>query len=994
MEMKTTGYKTTSPLLRNWWGKCTILIFFQLISFTLQAQNQQVTGTVTDSNGEAIPGVNILIKGTSSGTSSNIDGKYSINLPEGSSGILLYSYIGMKTKEVEVGTQTTIDVQLIEDLLMLKELVVVGYGTQDRKAVTGSVSVVGEEIMDSRPNTQVGSLIQGKVAGVQVLVSSGKPSQGISMRIRGTNSINAGSEPLYVVDGVPTTDTRSINPADIESMSVLKDASAAAIYGAQGANGVVLITTKSGSSEKPQVSFNAYGGFSEVWNTQKVLNGEQYRDLMTEMGLSTNWDLYTANTDWQNEIFQRGYTQNYQLSLSGKSNKTNYYLSGGYTANQGAVRSSEMNRANFKINLDQEVNEWLKIGTRVSYTDYSDVDVNDNAAVNQGGVLLGVLSTPPVIGIYNDNGTFTSNPFQDWENPVSSTDGSIRGFNNKRFLGNLYAELTLLEGLKFKTNLGIDNNTDKYDYFLDPYRTSYGRALVGQAIVTQNNNSYYIFDNTLSYDKTLKNHNFQVLVGSVIQKYHWQNSSIERRNFASDAIITPNGGSEITSASATESEKANTSFIGRVNYAFSDKYLLTANMRMDGSSVFGPNKRWGFFPSFSAGWRISSESFLENVEVISDLKIRAGWGIVGNDQIGTYAYLGKAGTGANYPIGGSIMPGSYPASIENQSLKWEESEQTNIGIDLGILNDRVEFTVDAYLKQTNDLLLNAPLPKSTGYDNAIQNIGSLENRGIEFNINSVNVDKEVRWNTNFNLSINRNKVTDLVGQEIYVGSIAGRGDAIQVKEGSPLGSIYGYVWGGVDPETGNAYYINKDGESTFDPTPEDRKVIGNANPDFIYGMTNTVSYKNFTLSLFLQGSQGNEMLNATRIETEGMTDAKSQTIAVLDRWRQPGDITNIPKSSFGNTNNSRISTRFVEDASYLRIKTLSLGYDLPASILEKVKMSSARIYATGENLLTLTNYTGFDPEVNAFGSSNTTMGIDFGTYPQTRSYILGLNVSF
>ncbi|AZQ65058.1 TonB-dependent receptor [Flammeovirga pectinis] len=971
------------------WSTFLIILLTSTISFA----QRNINGVVTDEEGSPIPGVTILLKNSNSGTTTDFDGHYKIQV-ENASSILVFSYIGMQTEEIVVANQTTINLSMLEDMMKLEELVVIGYGTQSKKDVTGSVSVIGAEDMESRPNTQVGSLLQGKVAGVQVQASSGKPSQGISMRIRGTNSINAGAEPLYVVDGVPTTDTRSISPSDIESVSVLKDASAAAIYGAQGANGVVLITTKKGTSSKPTVSLDVYGGVNEVWRTQEVLNGEQYRDLMTEMGYNTDWSKYQENTDWQNEVFQTGYTQNYQVAISGKSDKTNYYVSGGFTGAQGAVRSSEMNRANFKVNLDQEVNNWFKVGTRVSYVDYNDVDVKDNAAVNQGGVLLGALTTPAVIGVYNEDGTFTSNPFQDWENPIASTDGSKRGFNNKRFLGNFYAEVSFLDAFKFKSNIGIDNNTDKYDYFLDPYKTSYGRALNGQSIVNQNNNSYYIFDNTLSFNKLFNKHKVEALVGAVVQKYHWQSSNIERRNFASDAITTPNGGSEIAAASATEAEKSNASFLGRVNYAFKNKYLLTANIRLDGSSVFGPQNRWGVFPSFSAGWRISEEAFLEDVEFISDLKLRAGYGIVGNDNIGTYAYMGKVGSGANYPIGGIAQPGSYPASIENQKLKWEESEQTNIGIDIGLINDRVELTVDAYIKRTSDLLLNAPLPRSTGYDNAIQNIGALENKGLEFNLNTVNVDKEIKWSTNFNISFNRNTVTNLVGQEIYVGSIAGRGEAIQIKEGQPLGSIYGYEFLGVDPTTGNAYYMGGDGNSTFNPSPNDRKVIGDANPDFIYGFTNTLTWKGITLNVFFQGAQGNEMLNATRIDTEGMTDAKSQSTAVLNRWKRSGDVTTIPKSSPGNTDNSRISTRFVEDASYLRLKALTLAYNLPSEVISKFRMGSFKVYATGENLWTLTNYTGFDPEVNQGGGSNTVLGIDYGTYPQTRSIIIGANITF
>jgi TonB-linked SusC/RagA family outer membrane protein len=957
------------------------------------AQDGQISGTVFDANTNLpLPGANVLVENSNRGTQTDFDGNFT--LPASAGETLVVSFLGYLPKEILLEGQNNIQIALAEDKQALGEVVVVGYGSQQKRDITGSVSTVDEEAFDDRPNTQVGALIQGKAAGVQVVSGSGKPSSGFSIRIRGTNSINASSEPLYVVDGVPTTDTRSLNPADIENISILKDAASAAIYGAQGANGVVLITTKKGSTGKPRLSFDTYVGVSQVWNTLPVLNSEQYRDLMTELGRNTDWSQYTENTDWQNVIFEDGLSTNYQLSMSGKNEGTSYYLSGGYTKQEGAVRSAEMERYNFKINFSQEVTDWLEMGTNIAYTHYSDVDVTDNTSVNSGGVLLGVLSTPPNIGIYNPDGTFTSNPFQDWENPVASTDGAQRGYVNQRLLGNVYAEIKFFEDLTFKSNIGTDYSSAHYDYFLDPFRTSYGRAMKGIGRYNTNLMNYYIFDNTLNYTARFGNHNIEALVGSVYQKYKWENSNLERRNFASDQITTPNAGSELIAASADKAEKANASFLARLNYNFNDKYLLTANFRADGSSNFGPGERWGYFPSFSAGWRISNEAFLENSKTISDLKLRAGWGIVGNDQIGNYAYFGRVGSGGNYPIGGIVMPGTYPASIENGNLKWEESEQVNVGLDISFLKNRISFTADAYLKNTRDLLLNAPLPRSTGFDNAIQNIGQLRNKGLEFQVNSFNTQGAFEWQTNLNISFNRNEVVDIVGQEILLDNIAGRGEVSLVREGESLGSFYGYIWGGVDPETGDAYYINNEGEPTFSPSAEDRTIIGNANPDFIYGMTNTFSYKNFGLSIFLQGSQGNDIFNATRIETEGMTDSKNQSAVVLDRWREPGDITDIPRAVAGSTDNSRLSTRFVEDGSYLRMKALTLSYNLPESLIKRANMQHIKLYATGENLFTITDYSGFDPEVNAFGGSNTTMGVDYGTYPQTRNLILGLNLSF
>lgn len=976
--------------LKNYLIYCFSFIGFMAWSQT--ERNGQVLEAVTDM---PIPGVNVIIKGTNNGVVTDFDGNYSIMAT--SQDTLVFSYVGFQTKEIVVGNKLTMNVSLEENTEALSEVVVVGYGSQKREDITGAVGVIdAEETFKERPNNDLGSLIQGQAAGVQVLKSSGKPSAGFNIRVRGTSSISAGSDPLYVIDGVPTTDTRSLNPSDIESISILKDASSAAIYGAQGANGVVLITTKQGKSEKAQFQFDSYVGVAQVWKTLEVLNAEQYRDLMTELGYNTQWDQYNENTDWQNKVFRDALSHNYQLSVSGKNNGTQYYISGGYLNQEGAVRSAEMERFSFKTNLSKEVNDWLKIGTNVNYTHYSDVDVTDNAAVNQGGVLLGVLATPPNIGVYNEDGTFTSNPFQDWENPISSTDGADRGYKNQRLLGNIYTEVDFLKNFTFKTNFGIDFNADRYDYFLDPFRTSYGRALNGSSQYNTNINNYFIWDNTLSYKNKFGDHKIEGLVGSVYQKNRGEYSNIERRNFASAEITTPGAGSEIVGASAGKSEKANSSFISRINYDYKNRYLLTANFRADGSSNFGPNNRWGYFPSFSVGWRISRESFLENVDELSELKLRAGYGIVGNDNVGSYAYLARVGSGGNYPIGGQTMPGTYPATIANNDLKWEESEQTNLGLDIGLFDGKITFSADAYIKKNYDLLLNVPMPTGTGFSSAIQNVGEIENRGLEFQLNTINYSNEnFTWRTSANLSFNRNEAKDIVGQVITRGGVASRGNVSLIREGEPLGTFYGYVWGGVDPSTGNVYYINQDGESTFNPTADDRRIIGDPNPDFIYSLGNTFTYKEFGLDIFLQGSQGNDIFNATKLQMESMIDSKNQLASVLNRWRQPGDITDIPRvNTEGSTDNSRLSNRYVEDGSYLRFKAVTFSYNFKQNALDKLHLNALKFYVTGENLITLTDYSGFDPQVNAFGGDNAVQGVDFGTYPQTRNVIFGMNVRF
>ncbi|MEO6733179.1 MAG: TonB-dependent receptor [Ferruginibacter sp.] len=949
----------------------------------------QIQGKVSNEKGEPLAGANIVEKGTNNATISGQDGSFGLTVSNSKS-VLIISYVGYVTKEAPVGDEKNFSISLALVNSKLNEIIVVGYGGQKRGNITGSVSVISSEEMESRPNTQFGNLIQGKAAGVQVLSSSGKPSEGFSIRIRGTSSINSSSEPLYVVDGVPASDTRSLNPSDIESISVLKDASSAAIYGAQGANGVVLITTKKGKTGKPKIEFNSYAGSSSVQKKLDVLNADQYKALMTEIGQNTDWSLYTANTNWQDKIFQQGRSQNYQLSLSGRNEKTGYYISGGWVQQVGAVRSAEMDRANFKVNLDQKVNDWLKVGTNLAYTRYHDVAINDNQQVNRGGVLLGALNTPPVIDVYNADGTFTRNPFQDWENPIASTDGVDQTFVTQRILGNMFSEISFIPELKWRTNIGIDYGNSTYSGFRDPFRTGEGRSNGGIGKYTTGLSNYWIAENTLSYTKTIQQHNFSALAAVVFQKNNWEKSEIERRGFTGSAVITPNGGSTVSTAFAEKWAKANQSYLSRITYDYSGKYLLTANFRADNSSAFGPGNRWGYFPSFSAGWRVSKENFFQ-AGFINDLKIRAGWGIVGNDQIGSYAYLATVGVTASYPIGGVILPGTYPSSIGNSDLKWEQTQQTNLALDLSMLQSRVNFTAEIYNKKTTDLLLSVPIPNSTGLSSGIQNVGSVQNKGIEFSLNTKNLVNKFQWETDFNISFNRNKVVNVVGQQISGGGII-NGDIALNKAGYPLGMFYGYVADVVDPKTGDLFYLDSKGNSTFNPNPAtDRVFIGNPNPDFIYGLTNTFSFKNLSISVFLQGTQGNDVFNASRIDNEAMEGPKNQSAVVLRRWMKTGDITDIPRS--GNTNNARISTRFVEDGSYLRVRTATLAYSLPQSILSKVKISAAKLYVTGENLFILTGYSGFDPEVNFQGGSNTVQGIDYGTYPHSRNLIFGLSIS-
>lgn len=985
-------------------GRGSVLFFLLLLqSHQILAQSGAVAGKVTDTDAQPVVGASAYVKGTSNGTTTGADGRYTLtNLKERDT--IVFSYIGMATQEVAFENQAIINVLLEYNDTQLSEFIVVGYGKQKVKDVTGAVAVVNSKELELRPATQIGSLLNGKAAGVVINPGSGKPGSGISINIRGISS-TGGGEPLYVVDGVPVGGLRNLNPTDVESITVLKDASSAAIYGAQGASGVVLITTKAGKSEKPTISFNSYGGYSEVIKRYDLLNADQYQDLMTDLGYNANWTKFTEDRNWQDEVFQKGVSQNYQLSVAGKSNKTNYYLSGSWLDESGAIRSNKIQRTNFKLNLDQNVNRWLTLGTRLSYSNFNDIDINDTE------VLEGALRTPPVIGIYNENGQFTSNPFQDWENPRSITDGRERSYDNRNFFGNAFAEITFLKNFTFKSNIGIEQSNAVDRFFLDPFRTNYGRSTSGRAYMRSDQYNYMIIDNTLTYKNVFGRHEIEALAGTIDQSYRWEDQTLESIGFSGDKVKTVGAGSSIVGYGSNVSEKRNVSYISRVNYALDNKYLATINFRRDGSSVFGPDQRYGNFYAGSLGWRIGQEAFLKNVAWLDDAKIRVGWGINGNDPIAPYSYLGIANSGSRYIIFEGQDPsgkdtviyasGIHPGRLENRNLKWEETEQFNIGIDVSLFKGRISTSIDIYDKQSRDVLIgNIPLPRTSGFNSASGNAASLQNRGLEIAVSTVNLVNKVKWRTDFNVSFNRNKVLDFKGTKDFGGNINGENTAV-TQEGLPFAQFFGYIFERVDPENGRAQYLNSENGLTYTPKPEDRRIIGDPHPDFTYGMTNTFSYKGLGLSIFLQGSQGNDIVNANRFAyLEDMAGPGNQSTEVLRRWQKPGDITDVPGvfqvGSDATALNHLFSSRFVEDGSYLRVKALTLSYDVPATsrLISKGRVTNLRFYATGENLLTFTNYSGLDPEVNRYGSTPYSRGLDNIIYPQLRKMIFGLSLTF
>jgi len=979
--------------------KIFILLLAIGLSVSSLAQERIISGKVTDKDGIGLPGVTVQVVGTLIGTATGTDGNFELSVM---GGVLRFSYIGFTTQEIAIDDKSVINVILLEESRTLDEVVVVGYGTQKKKDLTTAVSVVGEEDIKDRPIISPAQALQGKAAGVQVVQPSGKPGVGMSVRVRGSTSVLAGNEPLYVVDGVPTTDINGLNSSDISSMSILKDASSAAIYGARAANGVVLITTKHGSAgDSPIVAFNAYYGISQLRKTIEVLNTRQYRDLMLEIGQTVD-PTRTDFNNWVDETFGTGQIQNYEFSFSGGTEKSNYFLSLGYLSNEGIVKPARFDRYSVRLNLDNELKSWLKIGTNLNVYRLDTKDTPDNASSGRGGVIMSALNTPPFLNTYQgendpdfvltDKTWYDPNPFQpSWENPVAYMEGPDQRSINNRMQGNIFAEIGLMKELNFITKFGADVNSTQWDYYLNPFQTNYGRVNNGIGRSNKWNGYTWLWENTLNYAKTFGNHNVTGMLGSSLQKYQGNNSYLEGTDFPDDVSVKTLNAANTISGNTTMEEWALASFFGRVTYDFSHKYYLTVTVREDGSSKLA--HQWGTMPSFSAGWRISSEKFMQGIKVIDDLKIRGGWGKNGNQEgIPNYAKYGLIGYSRQTPTNPLSGPASYQYTYGNPDLRWETTAQTNIGIDLTMFKARLTLTVDAYIKKTSDVLLNVQLPNTLPITSIQTNAGDIENKGIEFDLGGVIIDKEVKWQADLNISFNRNEVTDLQYTPVYYyGRIySNNSDVCIVKEGLPLGSFFGYVSEGVDPQTGDIIYKDIDNNGIINSS--DRTVIGNAQPDFIFGFTNTLSYKRWDLNIFFQGSVGNDIYNATRIDLEGMFDSKNQSKVVEDRWTTPGQITDVPRS--GNMDNVRNSTRFIEDGSYARLKALTLSYRLIDNN-EKIKaIKKLSLYFTSENLLTFTNYSGFDPEVNAFGNSATELGIDYGTYPQARTFILGLNVEF
>ena len=978
-----------------------LIVAALLISSAAFAQQTEVTGKVVDEQNEPVVGATVQVEGTTNGTATNVDGQFTLEVNSGAR--LRFSYVGFKTLTIKAVNGMKVTMQ--EDANTLNEVVTIGYGSVKRKDVTTAVSSVSTKDLEKRPIVSALQGMQGMAAGLQISQANGQPGASPTIRVRGTTSLNGSNSPLYVVDGVPVDNVDYLSSDDIDNIQILKDASSAAIYGSRAANGVVIINTRQGKAGVTKIALNAHYAFNGVRDNQNSLNAAQYKELMDELGVVRLPNNLVDQTDWKKEVYRVGNVQDYQLNITSGNDKLRYFLSGGYTGEDGVIRASNYKRYNVRGNIINDISKWLTINADVAYSDYTyrGTGIISGTGSNRGGVLASVIETPTYGPVWDP-----ANPRQYYSNYYgvnvhSPLENIARTKDNKSQYNKLLASgkaiVTLLPTLKFTSTLAFDRSSGITTNFLDPTETLEGRNQHGTGYDSRSTGTIWTFDNTINWKKELGRHSLDMMAGSSWTNSRWSQSYISGSYYADADIKTLNAANKIswTGTGSTASEWAILSFFGRLQYNYNDTYLFTANLRADGSSKLAPGHRWGYFPSFSAAWRISQEKFMKNVSWIDDLKLRGGWGQTGNQSgLGDYSYLALYKINRIQWFGTSgdanAVPTRTKSILSNPELTWETTSQTNIGLDLTLLNNRLTFYVDYYYKLTHDLLMNMTLPTGGAEANTmVFNGGEIENRGWELAVSSKNLTGKLSWNTDFNISFNRNKLKSLKLTKVYPAAITTdhvHDYVVRNTPGRPLGSFYGYIADGVNRETGELNYrdVNNDGIISAN----DRTYIGDPNPDFTFGMTNTFAWKGLSLSVLLQGSYGNDIYNVSRMDNEGMFDGRNQSTTVLRRWRIPGQITDVPKAGFDQRN----STYYIEDGSYLRVKSITLSYDVPALALRKMHLTRLMPYISFTNLLTWTGYKGRDPEVNQYGDSGTVQGLDWGTYPLSRSFVMGLKVEF
>lgn len=1032
----------------------TLLCFFLI--HTASAQTRKITGTVTSADdGTAIPGVTVLIKGSTDGVLTDIEGKYQINVQKEGT-VLQFSFVGMEKKEVAVGVSNVIDVSLTSVATNLDEIVVIGYGSQIKSKVTGNVSRVSGNVIKNTPVPSVQQAMQGKTAGVFVEGNNGKVSSQTRMRIRGSSSITANNEPLFIVDGVPLSTESlnqtgaaidpltSINFNDIESIDVLKDASSTAIYGSRGANGVVLITTKKGKAGDTRLNVNFQYGYSQPSHKRDFMNAEQYINYFREAGKNSDayesliyggvddyWQQHVerrlkrysgwaaildddgnymgsqVNTNWQDEAFQKGSLQMVDLSASGGTEKLKYYASLSYNKQESIIVSNGMDRFSGRLNVDNKVNSFIDMGFTLSL---AQTKIRQVSADNAFSTPMQLVALSPITPIRDTTGELYGTPTTTYYNPLIDVEDTQRSILETRTVANGYLSFNLAKGLKWRNELGYDlyNMKENSRY---GQRTDAGQGINGYGFSNYGQTQNLITKSYFDYLKNFNDFGLSAVLGTEYQKTQIDNTWVDGQNFPTDDLKTLASAGKITSGSQTITEYAFLSYFARATMDYKSKYLVTLAGRIDQSSRFGKNNRTGFFPALSAGWVISKEDFMADNNTFSFLKLRSSFGTTGNAGIGNFKHLGLYGT-SNY----NSEPGFIPTQIANDDLSWESTNQIDAGLDFGLYKNRISGEIDYYVKKTKDLLLDVPVPGTSGFSIQTQNIGSVENKGWEFALNGTILTGEFRWNATFNFSVNKNKVTDLGGQDIID---AGSSRFMNVvKVGEQLGAFYGAEYAGVakdfiaggNPDGSDIYggdaiwYVNaKDDKGniinpdsiTSDFSYANFMILGNPTPDKLYSLTNTFDYKGFELAFTFQAVSGNKIhLTGDPYMAANAAWYDNQTTDQLNSWKKPGDITDVPQARIGYDNGDQgRNSRYLSDGSYIKLRSLTLAYVLPQNFISKAKLNNVRIYLQGQNLLTFTKYRGWDPEVSSdFAVDNVTSGVDFYSAPMPRSITLGLNI--
>lgn len=1035
-----------------------IVLLLAFMPLWVMAQTAVVKGSVSDADGPLM-GATVKVKGTSNATITDLDGKYTISVSPGQT--LEVSYIGYVSKDVKVGDKTTIDIIMEADGRLLSDVVVVGYGQMKRSDLTGSVVSVDDKAIKQSVPTSIDQVLQGRAAGVQIQANSGTPGGNSSIRIRGTNSINLTSQPIFVIDGVvietSTSDDSSnplaaINPNDIVSMDILKDASATAIYGSRASNGVIMVTTRRGQKGDAMVTYDGYVGWQNMPKHLDVLNLQEYAQHYNAIAdaqiknPSANFvrpDLLSEGTDWQDELFRNAFTTSHNVGISGGKEGISYAFSGGYLDQEGIALGSSFNRLTLRSNIDAQLKSWLKGGISFSMTSSKQKLGTDN------NLIMNALRSQPSTAVYNADGGFDG-PDDVWmpENPVAIA--LLRDNYNKKenFRLNTYLEATIIKGLTLKTEISADYNNQRYYYYEPDYQLGIKTNDIRTGKWTKTNSKYWSWRNILTYDTAIaEKHNINFMLGQEMSHSHWETQASTATGYLSNSATDPSAG-DVTQSTGTGSQVNSSifSYFGRLFYNFDDRYLLTATLRRDGSSKFAEDNRWGWFPSAALAWKVSNENFLKDNKVLNNLKLRLGWGATGNQNVENWAYMALLASKTT-PWGTGVLNGNNA----NPNLKWETTYSTNVGLDFAFFNNRIEFIVDWYYKKTKDLLLQMPLPGflgSTGQGAATNpwaNVGSIRNTGVEFTLNTVNIDKgDFLWRSNVVFSLNRNKVTalDTENSELYYNLSIGSDNTNVTKTvvGKPIGQFWGYKVVGMFNKPEDFYYkdaqgnvkqvalpegetigkneawlgdfifadINGDGVITND----DQTFIGNPEPKFTWGFGNTFSYKGFDLTVFFTGSYGNDVINYNRRWTEitGSTSNLSKDVLGYARVEMidpngPDDFRNyhvvnagttMPRlytDSYKNLNN-RMSDNYVEDGSYIRLQNVSLAYTFPKSWTKKIHLENLKIYCNIQNLFTWSEYKGYDPEVGSLYGNTLLNGVDYGRYPTPRIYTVGLNVAF